>query len=687
MGAVGGRYELTRLLGRGGAGEAWLAKDLREGAPVVVKLLRLGRASSARDLERFRREVLALRKLAHPHVVEFLDAGTCSERSQPYYVMRWSPGVTLAELLRSGHLGLQRALRLVDQLLSALEFGHSQGVLHRDLKPGNLLVEEAGTPRERLRLLDFGLAKHLSGGDRTLEQLTHEGGMGTPLYLAPEQCLARPTGPRTDVYAVGCLLLTLLSGRPPFEGENASQVLVGHCRKPPPRLDERVPGAPAGLAEVVDRCLAKTPEERPSAVELRALLAPFGGARQAEGQGLPHVRLHFLSGSCAGRSVTFHVDERRLVGSSVEATLRLEGSGAAPTHALLALTPEGLWVTDLGGGVTLLSGVRLPPWTPCLALAQDTLELGGEVIALELAGPADPRRMGPVPGRAPSVGPLPAGASEPGEPATPAEGPRVRDVYERTAQLGEGAAGLVFAARHRETGQEVAIKVLRTRVEAGVRERFLREAAVRVESPHVVQTLEVHVEQGQPFIVMELVRGQSGEELVSGGPLPIQQALAICEQAARGLEAAHQAGVIHRDIKPANILVTHEGLAKLGDFGIAKRLGAARELTQTGQGMGTLAYVAPEQAEDAKRVDPAADLYSLGATLYHFLTGRPPFLPSPEILNAIFDEDPPPVRSLRPDCPPEVEKLTQRLLEKEPGDRLPSASALAHALGQLRASL
>jgi serine/threonine-protein kinase len=184
---VDARFELGRKLGAGAAGEAWLAFDRVGGGTCVLKLMQPWLAESPDMLERFRREVLALSKVRHPHVVELVASGSCPARAGlPYYAMAWSPGTPLDAILkRSGKLAPARALRLIDQLLQVLEHAQAQGVLHRDLKPANLLIERPG-PQEHLRVLDFGLAKHFSGGDKTRALLT-KGTVGTPLYLAPEQ--------------------------------------------------------------------------------------------------------------------------------------------------------------------------------------------------------------------------------------------------------------------------------------------------------------------------------------------------------------------------------------------------------------------------------------------------------------------------------------------------------------------
>lgn len=345
-----------------------------------------------------------------------------------------------------------------------------------------------------------------------------------------------------------------------------------------------------------------------------------------------------------------------VLGRGEDADVLIDDESASRRHVALELTPQGLLVTDLGSknGATL--GDRaLAPNHPTAASPGQLLTIGRHTIQL---------------GAAP---------------------PRVREEFENLGELGSGAAGKVFRARHRATGQLVAIKSLLTRVQedATTRERFLREARLRVDCPSVVQTYDVRIEEGQVYMIMELVEGRTADALLRSGALPLASALWVGEQVGRALAAAHQVGVVHRDVKPANVFVAADGSAKLGDWGIAKVLHATGSLTASGRGMGTLAYVAPEQAEDAKRVSPAADLYGLGATLYHMLAGKPPFnaTNNPNIFTEIFEDDPPPLRKLRPDCPPGVARLVHRLLEKDPEDRPPSAAVVAQKLGELRAGL
>jgi serine/threonine protein kinase len=263
--------------------------------------------------------------------------------------------------------------------------------------------------------------------------------------------------------------------------------------------------------------------------------------------------------------------------------------------------------------------------------------------------------------------------------------------FEPQGKLGEGAAGVVYSALRKVDGQRVAIKVLRGEFQPGspVHERFVREAATgaRIDSPYVVRVLEHWVDAGSACIVMEFIDGPSVSARLRGGALQIPEALRIAQHVASALKAAAKKGVVHRDVKPENILLAPDGRAKLTDFGIAKDLDSSlASLTRSGQGMGTLAYLAPEQIKDAKNVEEHADVYSLGATLYHMLTGRPPFqVNTPAELLAAFDQTPPSVALLRPETPPEVVTAVEGMLEKYFLKR-PSAAQVAAKLKDLRQS-
>src|SRR5262249_3990871 len=202
--------------------------------------------------------------------------------------------------------------------------------------------------------------------------------------------------------------------------------------------------------------------------------------------------------------------------------------------------------------------------------------------------------------------------------------------YELLEKVAEGGMGSVWRARHRETGQVVAIKIMPAHMasNATLLRRFEQEfrAASRLDHPNIVRALDYGDNGSTPYLVMEFVEGESlGQKIEREGRMPEAEAVRIIAQAAQGLHRAHKQGIIHRDVKPDNIMVTPEGQAKLADLGLVKEVDADLNLTKTGRGLGTPHFMAPEQFRSAKDADVRADIYSLGATLYMMVTGELPF--------------------------------------------------------------
>jgi serine/threonine protein kinase len=268
-------------------------------------------------------------------------------------------------------------------------------------------------------------------------------------------------------------------------------------------------------------------------------------------------------------------------------------------------------------------------------------------------------------------------------------------------KLGQGGMGMVFKARHRTLGRVGALKILPpsfTR-DRGAVMRFRREfeAAGRLRHPNVVAAFEADEDRGVHFLVMEYVQGINLDRVVGEhGPLPVAQAVDYLIQSARGLEAAHEKGIVHRDIKPGNLMLDRHGTVRVLDLGLARIVNAgnaadssvAGRLTQTGMYMGTVDYMAPEQAEDSHRVDHRADIYSLGCTFYFLLTGREPF-PAPTVFRRMVahQEHPAPsLRAIRPDVPPALEAAHQKMMAKRPEDRPASMSELIALLQASRPS-
>ncbi len=266
-------------------------------------------------------------------------------------------------------------------------------------------------------------------------------------------------------------------------------------------------------------------------------------------------------------------------------------------------------------------------------------------------------------------------------------------------KLGQGGYGVVYRARDTRRGTLVALKRLRPEV-AGQPDhvaRFHREMATarQLDHPHLVRCLEGGVEQGIPYLVMELLEGEDLQKLVNRvGPLPVAEACTCVREAALGLDHAHQKDVVHRDVKPGNLFVTPteetpagcRGQVKVLDLGMARWLTVAdgqQPLTGSADFLGTPDYVAPEQVKDSRSATAAADVYSLGATLYFLLSGKRPFETIeaiPAKLVAVQNQEPRPLEHLRPDLPQSLLEIIRMTMLKDPTRRKYTAATLAEAL-------
>ena len=271
---IADRYELEELLGSGGMSTVFRARDSQLGRRVAIKILHERYADDPEYLERFRREARAVAKLSHPNIVTVIDRG--DDHGRQYIVFEHVEGENLKEFVqRTGRLPVRRALELALAVADGLAFAHEQGLVHRDVKPQNVLLSREGD----VKVTDFGIARSLDVEHGVTQTGTV---LGTGEYLAPEQASGRPVSPATDVYSLGVVLWELLAGDVPFSGENFVAVVLRHVNEPPPSVRERRPDVSPRLAAAVDRALAKDPARRfPSmaalARELRACLAEADG--------------------------------------------------------------------------------------------------------------------------------------------------------------------------------------------------------------------------------------------------------------------------------------------------------------------------------------------------------------------------------------------------------------------------
>ena len=264
IGRTLGHYRIQQKIGQGGMGTVFKAFDAALERTVALKVLHCGPLDDPKTAERFKREALGLARLSHPNLLHVFDVG--ADEHLHYFAMELLEGLSLSDLLkRRKRLSADAWLPYAGQILSALHYVHRQGITHRDIKSGNIMLCES-----RAVLMDFGLAKN-----EQFTGLTSFGAiLGTPEYMAPEQAEGRSLGPPTDLYSFGVVLYEALSGELPFAGRSAFSIIQQHMSSPPPELAAKVPALDPRLAAVVARCLSKKGADRyPSCMELAAGLA------------------------------------------------------------------------------------------------------------------------------------------------------------------------------------------------------------------------------------------------------------------------------------------------------------------------------------------------------------------------------------------------------------------------------
>jgi hypothetical protein len=394
-------YRVLSLIAEGGMGAVHLAEASGSGDRLALKVMpaELGEDPSFR--RRFLREARYASAVDHPNVVRVVDSGEAD--GLLYIAMEYVHGRDLAAILaREGRLEPERATAILAQVGEALDAAHAAGLIHRDVKPGNVLVASAAGDEHAL-LTDFGLTKSPT---RDSVALTEAGQyVGTFAYTAPEQILGGAIDGRADVYSLACVLFECLGGAPPFGSELAAEVLTAHVDSPPPRLRERAPQLPDALDEALSRALAKDPSERFAGCgELMAAaraalqdrdraLAPVGGAAPDPDE--PTVlRLKVKAGMAVGQEIV--VADEFVIGRGMEGPGRLEGDIEISRRHARIFSSEGVHlVEDLGStNGTFFNGRRIEK--PELLGVGDEVQVGGTTLIVQASGAGPPPEAPPT---------------------------------------------------------------------------------------------------------------------------------------------------------------------------------------------------------------------------------------------------------------------------------------------------
>jgi serine/threonine-protein kinase len=412
-----GRYRLGGRIAAGGMGEVWRAKDLVLGRPVAIKLLRPGYAGDEEGLARFRAEARHAGSVSHPGIAQVYDYREANPLYPPYLVMELVDGPSLARLLQDGPAGPARTVSLIAQAARALAAAHAAGLVHRDIKPGNVLVSRSG----RVKITDFGIARAAGSAPLTRPGVL----MGTPAYLAPERAAGGPAGPAADLYALGIVAYQCLTGRPPFRGEPLAVVLA-HQHQPLPPLPSWVPAAVAAL---VADLTAKDPAARPASAGEVAERAERVRAALTATAAIPHslpARTRAAAGAEVGPPAR-PPPGRRTTGGTRQRRQNRSITAGHPVRVALALGA----IAAIAAAGWVMAGAHGPthrPAGPAFATQQPSLHAsygthravpaGGPGSASATHAPGHARR--PI---ASSKPPAPSATPTPSRSATPTRAP------------------------------------------------------------------------------------------------------------------------------------------------------------------------------------------------------------------------------------------------------------------------
>jgi serine/threonine protein kinase len=638
---------------------------------VAVKVLRGKLVNEPAFRAQFRSEAEQAAALNHAAVVAVYDNGQWDTQygPSPYLLMENLDGQTLRGVIKSqGAFDEQRAIEVLAEICTALDYLHRNGIVHGDITSGNVMV----TNSSAVKVMDFCVGRAIWSAipeGRCIEEIQAVTGSA---HLSPEQARGEVADPRSDVYSAGCVFFEMLTGVPPFVGDSPAAGSYHRARSHPAAPSSLKTAISAEIDAIVLKALANDPRERyQSASEMRDAFPAWSKVAKR--------RLRASTKNVTSSGKKHHEPQANEKKSKPGNDYPRDAESprwpshddpdvTSPLPARHKRQTEKRGMMPRGGYRPRRVSVVGDHVTEMLPLVVEGDEGDG--------GYQDEPAMLPHSRRPPYR-----------EPGTASREESLSNRYELGETLGYGGMSEVHRGHDARLGRDVAVKVLRADLapDPTFQERFRREAqnAVALDHPAIVavyDTGETQTEAGAlPYIVMEYVDGRTLREIIkTEGPLPEQRACEIMADVCAALDFSHRNGIVHRDMKPGNVMLTRSGAVKVMDFGIARALTDGQSaVTQTAAVIGTAQYLSPEQAR-GEAVDARSDVYSAGCVLFEMLTGEPPFQGESPVAVAYqhVREDPKAPSEVNPAVSGQLDSIVLKALSKNPANRYQSAAEM-----------
>jgi serine/threonine protein kinase len=675
-----GRYRFSRKLGQGTYGAVYLALDVDLRRNVAIKLPSKKALDRFIDFESYLIEAQNIAALDHPNIVPVFDVGRTLDGSI-YIVTKFIDGYSLADQLKLGMMDFLKTASLLRIIANALDHAHKKRIIHRDVKPANILID---TETELPYLTDFGLSIRE-------EQLVGDGSLaGTPAYMSPEQIAGekgRIDG-RSDLFSLGVVMYQMLTGHIPFDGQEIPEITKKILLSDPIPPRTRNPNLPKELESICLKLLRKSAADRfDSGHDLAIALQEF--VDQAQRLNLARINSEppaikvFMDGA-----LLLETDKPLVVtiGSAASCNLVVTGKGVSRRHCVLKFD-NGHWqVEDLNStNGTSLDGKKIK--RSAILPAFCVLQMGTKKLQLQTLAE-------------PSTDLIASGASTGNDfiqhdatDATINEPLAMLGVYRLDKRIGKGSIGEVYLVFDTAKKVQRAVKVIPGggKLSNSVRLHFFREMqiAATLRHPSIVQCDRFGEESGKLYIAMDYCNAGNLDDLLQqSGALSIRRAVKLILRLLEGLAYAHEQGIIHGDLKPSNILLQKNEQGKyhpkIGDFGVTRNFTATNrsEVSLWGVPTGSWFYIPHEQLANDGAISPSSDVWSMGAILYQCLTGQLPRSNHAEFVSNKLPQQIPviPIRELMPNIPAIIESVVMASLQVSPADRFPNAREMYHSL-------